>query len=129
MRSSTTRSYLILKQFHILFGGFSFHDHNISKDWAEFGASSFTLPEWSIIVEGSLCLLTTTFHIHFSDTEKSLTDSIYQRLEYLNKLCSSEAYEVGTEFDGKHSVMLPEYRFSGFSKLEILNYKSYRPDR
>jgi menaquinone-specific isochorismate synthase len=90
-----------------LFGGFSFHDHNISKDWAEFGASSFTLPEWSIIVEGSLCLLTTTFHIHFSDTEKSLTDSIYQRLEYLNKLCSSEAYEVGTEFDGKHSVMLP----------------------
>ena len=90
-----------------LFGGFSFYDHNISKDWAEFGAASFTLPECSIIVNGSLCLLTITLKLNNNDKVETLTNHIYEQLVYLNEFCSSENYETAPESDKNHNVKLP----------------------
>ncbi|MBO6620901.1 MAG: isochorismate synthase [Balneola sp.] len=91
-----------------LFGGFSFHDHNVSKDWSEFGAASFTLPEWSVIVDGSLCLLTITFKLNTDDTIQSIVHNIYKRLDYLNELCSSDTYETGSEFLNNQPITLPD---------------------
>ncbi|XWN38498.1 MAG: isochorismate synthase [Balneola sp.] len=91
-----------------LFGGFSFYDHNVSKDWADFGAASFTLPEWSIIANGSLCLLTISFKLESGHTEQSLIKDIYQKLEHLNELCTSEDYEAVPEPDETHNIELPD---------------------
>lgn len=101
-----------------LFGGFSFHDHNVSKEWAEFGASSFTLPEWSVIVTGSLTLLTINLEVSQNDTTESLSSSFYDRLNDLNGLCSVESYEIGPEFTNTHSVQLPGKESSDFFKWQ-----------
>lgn len=91
-----------------LFGGFSFHDHNVGKDWSHYGAASFTLPEWSIINSGSLTLLTLNFKLKDSDTIDDLTNSIYDQLNYLNELCSTESYDVGVDESNNGSVQVPK---------------------
>ena len=91
-----------------LFGGFSFYDHNVGKTWSDFGSASFTLPKWSIIRNGSLTLLTITFEIRSKDTQQSLANSIYKCLDKINELCSTEGYEVGTEFTNTHSIVVPD---------------------
>lgn len=99
-----------------LFGGFSFYDHNVGKTWSDFGSASFTLPEWSIIRSGSLSLLTLTFELKNTDTQQSLTNSIYKLLDKLDELCSTEGYEVGPEFTNTHSVTIPNEDSSDFFK-------------
>lgn len=117
--ASRTGKELINEIFHVsklshsksaphLFGGFSFYDHNVGKEWSEFGAASFTLPEWSIIANGSLCLLTITFKLNSNDTVASLSNGIYEKLRLLNDLCSSEDYEPGAEPEENHNISLPD---------------------
>lgn len=97
-----------------LFGGFSFYDHNVGKTWSDYGAASFTLPEWSIIKNGALTLLTITFELTESDTQQGLTESIYNRLNTLNGLCSSESYEIGPEFTNAHTISIPDIDSTNF---------------
>ncbi|MEO9885446.1 MAG: isochorismate synthase [Balneola sp.] len=101
-----------------LFGGFSFHDHNISKEWSQFGASSFTLPKWSVISSGSLTLLTINLKIENNDTVESLSTSIYDRLDDLNELCSVESYDIGPEFTNNHSIQIPNQDSPDFYKWQ-----------
>lgn len=101
-----------------LFGGFSFHDHNVGKEWSEYGAASFTLPKWSIIVSGSLTLMTINLEITNSDTTNSLSTDIYKELDHLNDLCSADSYKVEEEFPNTHSVQIPELDSNEFSKWE-----------
>lgn len=52
-------------------GGFSFFDDNINSNWQSFGSASFVIPEWQIIKEGQLTLLTLNF-------EASAFDNLYE---------------------------------------------------
>lgn len=99
-----------------LFGGFSFYDHNVGKSWSDYGSASFTLPEWSIIKNGSLTLLTISFEIDEFDSQDSITSSIYTMLDRLNDLCSSTSYETGPEFTNTHSIEIPDEDSSDFFK-------------
>lgn len=42
----------------LFLGGYSFNDHNIGKIWKQFGAARFVLPEWMLVRNGNLHLLT-----------------------------------------------------------------------
>ena len=42
----------------LFLGGYSFNDHNIGKIWKQFGAARFVLPEWMLVRDGNLHLLT-----------------------------------------------------------------------
>ncbi|MEP1150663.1 MAG: isochorismate synthase [Balneola sp.] len=101
-----------------LFGGFSFHDHNVSKEWSNYGAASFTLPKWSIIVSGSLTLMTLNLEITESDTTNSLSNNIYDQLEHLNVLCSAEGYKIEEDLPDTNYVKIPEADSKVFSKWE-----------
>ena len=59
----------------LLLGGYSFDKHNIGKVWKKFGAANFILPEWMIVKNGSLHLLTLTF-----DKKDCSPDEIYQQI-------------------------------------------------
>lgn len=57
----------------LFLGGYSFSDHNVGKVWKKFGGARFVLPEWLIIKNGSLHLLTLTI-----DRKNYSPDEIYQ---------------------------------------------------
>lgn len=42
----------------LFLGGYSFNDYNIGKVWKKFGAARFILPEWMLVQNGNLYLLT-----------------------------------------------------------------------
>ncbi|WP_069132720.1 isochorismate synthase [Rhodohalobacter halophilus] len=57
----------------LFLGGYSFSDHNIGKVWKKFGGARFVLPEWLIVKNGQLHLLTLTI-----DRRNCSPDEIYQ---------------------------------------------------
>lgn len=68
----------------LFLGGYSFSDHNVGKIWKRFGGARFVLPEWMIIRNGNLHLLTLTI-----DRTSNTPDEIYQEIisritEFLN---------------------------------------------
>src|SRR5690554_1902738 len=87
-----------------LLGGFSFFDHNVSKHWKDFGAGSFTLPEWLIIRDGMFSILTISFELNKNDTAESIINRFYQKLEDLNDITAASSYSIGPELD-KHNVL------------------------
>lgn len=90
-----------------LFGGFSFFDENDSTTWDSFQSSSFTLPEWMIIKEGSSCILTFLIKL---DRECSLDEnysSIQKRLFALEHITSAEQYSLSTEVDKEFKLDVP----------------------
>lgn len=80
-----------------LLGGFSFFNHNVHKDWRNFGAGSFTLPAWQIIKDGKLGLITVTVPIRENETFDSLCNSINLKLEQLQPVCDIEQYKEVSE--------------------------------
>tara|TARA_R110002096_G_scaffold339522_3_gene532852 strand:+ start:2105 stop:3574 length:1470 start_codon:yes stop_codon:yes gene_type:complete len=87
-----------------LLGGFSFFNHNISKHWKDFGAGSFTLPEWLIIRDGKFNILTISFELSKEDTAQLIIDRLYDKLENLNGICQASSYSIGPELD-QHNVL------------------------
>lgn len=59
----------------LFLGGYSFSDHNVGKVWKKFGGARFVLPEWMIIRNGKLHLLTLTI-----DKNSCTPDEIYQEI-------------------------------------------------
>lgn len=59
----------------IFLGGYSFSDHNVGQIWKKFGAGRFVLPEWMVVRDGNLHLLTLT--IDKSDFD---IDEIYEEI-------------------------------------------------
>lgn len=70
--SSLTHS---LSGLHFL-GGFSFHDNPQLHQWRSFGTASFVIPEWLVIRDGQLSLLTVTTKVTLSVTGDSLLSTI-----------------------------------------------------
>ncbi|MDZ7807094.1 MAG: hypothetical protein U5K71_08250 [Gracilimonas sp.] len=77
-----------LASVHLL-GGFSFFDHNIGKEWREFGAGSFTLPEWLLVRKGDLTILTITKKIDRDKDIPANIDSFSTCLKKLEKICDA----------------------------------------
>lgn len=61
-------------------GGFSFFHKNKSSEWSSFGAASFTVPEWQIIKEGQLTLLTLNFKVSAFENQHDLADVLEEKL-------------------------------------------------
>lgn len=59
----------------LLLGGYSFDNYNIGKVWKKFGAANFILPEWMVVKNGNLHLLTLIF-----DKKDCTPDEIYQQI-------------------------------------------------
>ncbi len=91
-----------------LLGGFSFNDHNISKQWKDFGAGSFTLPEWMILREGKLTILTIFVDISNNNSAEEVSDSLFNKLEQLDRICKAESYSIGPELDKFNSITVPD---------------------
>ncbi len=97
-----------------LFGGFSFFDHNINKLWKSFNAASFTLPEWSIIVEGEHAALTLTLQLSDSINPKKLEAKIAYRLCELDHFCSADSYTIDPKLDERHIFTIPDQNSAEF---------------
>lgn len=89
--SSTTQHHQA--SVHLL-GGFSFFDHNIGKDWRDFGAGSFNLPEWVIVRDGQLTLLTLTLPAEDLKSITEVQDVFTQRLQRLEEICKAGTYTI-----------------------------------
>lgn len=95
-----------LASVHLL-GGFSFFDHNIGKDWRNFGAGSFTLPEWVLVKNGKLTILTITKKIS-SDTKKDVIyNDFLTTLEHLDSICDAGSYNVDAKQSFRSTVNIP----------------------
>ena len=61
-------------------GGFSFQDNPQEHHWKEFGTALFVIPEWLLIRDGELSLLTLTKRIDSSQSVETLLDETRHRL-------------------------------------------------
>lgn len=71
-----------LSGIHFL-GGFSFHNQPQSHHWRDFGSAGFIIPEWLIVRDGQLTLLTLTYRVSTADTYSSLFSRIDARLQQI----------------------------------------------
>jgi menaquinone-specific isochorismate synthase len=85
-----------LASVHLL-GGFSFFDHNISKEWRKFGAGSFNLPEWVLVRDGNCTILTVTQKVEAHKKEEEIYQSYLQVLDRLDKICDAGTYQIKDE--------------------------------
>lgn len=91
-----------------LFGGFSFFDHNVGKTWSDYGAASFTLPQWSVIKNGALTLLTISVKLYSEINANQLHNQISGIFSELDILFSAEDYRPESEFKNNHSIPVPD---------------------
>jgi menaquinone-specific isochorismate synthase len=82
-----------LASVHLL-GGFSFFDHNVGKEWREFGAGSFNLPEWVLVKDGKFTILTLTKKVDPSATQEEIYRSYITTLDNLDRICDAGSYKV-----------------------------------
>lgn len=96
-----------LASVHLL-GGFSFFDQNIDKVWRNFGAGSFTLPEWMIVKNGKFTVLTVTKKISKKDSPEKISSAFTQTLDELDQVCKAESYSISPKKNKFTKISLPE---------------------
>lgn len=64
-------------------GGFSFQDHHQEHHWKPYGTALFVIPEWLLIRDGELSLLTLTSSVHPEATADEVLHHIRTRLSDL----------------------------------------------
>ncbi|MFN1836077.1 isochorismate synthase MenF [Balneola sp. MJW-20] len=96
-----------LASIHLL-GGFSFFDHNVGQDWRDFGAGSFTLPEWVLIKDGKVTLVTITIPLSDKDQFGDLRNNLFSILDRLDHLCQAKNYSLDTEKGTSTQVDIPD---------------------
>lgn len=90
-----------------LLGGFSFFDYSVSKYWKDYGAGSFTLPEWLLVKDGNYTILTITLKLKRTDTVSTLKERIHQLLARLNHICSADTYAIDTDLHQQNHIHVP----------------------
>lgn len=95
-----------LASVHLL-GGFSFFDHNVGKEWREFGAGSFHLPEWIIVRKGEFTILTITKKFDTDSTAKETYSSFIATLENLDRICDAGTYKLEPKKSYQSTVETP----------------------
>lgn len=68
----------------LFLGGYSFTDHNVGKVWNKFGAGRFVLPEWMLIENGSLHLLTVIIEKEGREAHDIYQEIIARITDFLN---------------------------------------------
>jgi len=68
----------------LFLGGYSFNDHNIGKLWNRFGAARFVLPEWMLIRNGNLHLLTLIFEKQGREVHELYQEIIEKVTHFIN---------------------------------------------
>lgn len=95
-----------LASVHLL-GGFSFFDHNIGKEWREFGAGSFHLPEWVIVRQGKFTILTITKKFERNSSLQETYSSFMTTLEELDQICDAGSYKLHSKKSYRSTVNTP----------------------
>ena len=75
-------------------GGFSFHPECLNPVWKPFGAASFTVPEWTIIKNGKLGLLTINLDITECGSTKKILDMVESKLQTYSTIFSLDVKDV-----------------------------------
>lgn len=96
-----------LASVHLL-GGFSFFEHNISKEWREFGAGSFTLPEWLLVRKDDLTILTITKKIDRKASVSTNIEAFMTCLSKLERICDAGTYDTQVDTSFNSSITIPE---------------------
>ncbi len=107
-----------------LFGGFSFFDHNIGSNWADYGASSFTLPKWSIIKNGALTLVTVTIKLNCSDSKEDHVFRLEEIFNYLDQICVAKNYTNVENSGINYSPEIPDSDSADFFKWKSAVHKA-----
>lgn len=77
-----------------LLGGFSFFDHNVSKEWRNFGAGSFNLPEWILVKKDDLTIVTITKRIEKDASTEEIFNNFTHTLDQLDSICDAGTYQL-----------------------------------
>jgi len=144
-QSSDQGKELLSKVYHIsnlnhrlasvhLLGGFSFFDHNIGKAWRDFGAGSFTLPEWVLVKNGKLTILTITKKISSGSQKNTVYNDFLNTLEHLDSICDASSYKVEGKQSYRSTVSTPgidsetynQWRNSVESAMDLIKSKKFK---
>ena len=88
-------------------GGFSFFDDNAEGNWQSFGSASFVVPEWQIVREGQLTLLTLNFKASQFNSQYQLDKEVKDRFF---GICESLALNAEVELSvPKGSNQMPDF--------------------
>ncbi|MEQ8525787.1 isochorismate synthase [Gracilimonas sp.] len=104
-----------LASVHLL-GGFSFFDHNVGKQWREFGAGSFNLPEWVLVREGKFTVLTVTKKIDSSDSESEIYHSFVHTFDKLDRICDAGTYNIESKKSFTSKIETPGIESEDYKK-------------
>ena len=93
---------------HIL-GGASFFDETPSASWKGFSSASFVLPEWMVIKDGELGILTIAIGSAKNDTAADLEDKLAKTLEDVSPIFKLEEKDVleTPDFSEKTNPQVP----------------------
>lgn len=94
-------------------GGFSFFDESADPKWQAFGSASFVIPEWQVIRDGQLTLLTLNFDLSDFTSVTELDDIIKGRI---GAICEVLKLNEEPEFSSLNTL----YRTPG----NIANHKA-----
>ncbi|MEX2601427.1 MAG: isochorismate synthase [Balneolaceae bacterium] len=113
-----------------LIGGYSFSDYNIRKEWASFGAARFVLPEWSILREGDLHLLTLTLRLKGQSVRVILEQLHHEYSRFLDHSAQICSYHQGdnSQEDGVQvsSGSLQEWRKQVEKSRELIRKGTFQ---
>ncbi len=90
-------------------GGFSFQDQPQVHHWKSFGTAAFVVPEWIIIRDGQLSLLTTAVKVNIHHTVSSLLDEIRNLIhDVVERIRSFNRSENSNPYAGINEAIHPE---------------------
>ncbi|MDX1636479.1 MAG: isochorismate synthase [Balneolaceae bacterium] len=102
-----------------LVGGFSFFDTIESEAWSSFGAGTLTLPEWLLVRDGKLCLLTTTIPLQPNDTPETIAGHLRDSVQKFDRLFELQIQPDGfnnnsfSQLDQDEFANTPEEQWTG----------------
>lgn len=96
-----------LASVHLL-GGFSFFDHNVGKEWREFGAGSFNLPEWVLVKSGNLTILTVSKRITPGSSPEEVYEMFLSTLEKLDRILDAGSYHSSDNRSFNSNIKTPD---------------------
>lgn len=68
----------------LFLGGYSFEDHNIGNIWKKFGGAHFVLPEWILLKNGNLHLLTLVMEKRDREADEIYQEIIERITDFIN---------------------------------------------
>lgn len=104
-----------------LFGGFSFFEKNNSRNWKNFGASSFTLPKWMIVKEGKCTILTFVVKISDIDRAEIVKERLYTQLDELEPICNVDEYTSTNQVKSSEIKINDDSEFDQIHWIETVN--------